>query len=341
MSRHDVIDEFEALVRELRAGQPAAPAELRMRVRAIAAREPKPAARPRLTWRRAALVLAAAAAAAVGAAAGVGLLSSGSGGDRSGAPTVGEAAKAPAPVQGPARAQADRAAPLPVAGRRARRVEVELALRVRDLSAATKRALRLTRAFGGYVRSVDYGSGARSGQAHLVVRVPTGRVQQAIVRFTALGRILAQRVSVRDVQSGLDRRFRRMQAVRREIAVLRKRLSTDFLDAETKARLEAKLTRARRELVALQREQARAWRQASFATVSLSLTTRERAAALPARPGRLERALERAGSILVGELVVLLHAAIVAGPLVLLAATGLTGRRALRRRERERLLGQA
>ena len=64
-----------------------------------------------------------------------------------------------------------------------------------------------TRALGGYVRTVDYGEGRGEGTARLVVRVPIGRVQTAILRFSELGTILDQHVSVRDVQPGLDRRF--------------------------------------------------------------------------------------------------------------------------------------
>src|SRR5207247_4365504 len=86
------------------------------------------------------------------------------------------------------------------AGGRAQLYGAELTLRVRDLSAATKRALRLTRAFGGYVRTVDSGSGTQSGRAYLVVRIPVRRVQEAIVRFSSLGRIVDQHVSIQDVQ---------------------------------------------------------------------------------------------------------------------------------------------
>ena len=44
---------------------------------------------------------------------------------------------------------------------------------------ATKAALRLTRSFGGYVRSVDYGTNGGGGTADLVLRIPVGSVQEA------------------------------------------------------------------------------------------------------------------------------------------------------------------
>src|ERR1051325_7660000 len=95
--------------------------------------------------------------------------------------------------------------------------EAEMRLRVRDLSATTKRALALTRGFGGYVRSVDYGSGRAAGTADLLVRIPIGSVQAAIVRFSALGTILDQHVAIQDVQQSFDLRFRQLQALRARI----------------------------------------------------------------------------------------------------------------------------
>ena len=57
---------------------------------------------------------------------------------------------------------------LPTTPGRAQLYESELTLKVKSLSAATKRALRLTRSFNGYVRSVEYGSGTERGSAYLV-----------------------------------------------------------------------------------------------------------------------------------------------------------------------------
>ena len=61
---------------------------------------------------------------------------------------------------------------LPATPGRAQLYDAELTLKIKDLSTATKKALRLTRDFHGYVRSVDYGSGTERGSAYLVLRVP-------------------------------------------------------------------------------------------------------------------------------------------------------------------------
>ncbi|PWU18155.1 MAG: hypothetical protein C5B48_15010 [Candidatus Rokuibacteriota bacterium] len=318
----------EAIVQELRAARPLAPERLREHVLALG----EPAVRPRRSWRRPALVLVPATVLASGAAALIlGLVQSG-GNSR---PVVqrGElssVARAPQPLAGSA--PTDRAAALPAPGTRAKRYEAELTLRVRDLSTQTKRALRLTRELGGYVRSVDYGQGQKAGTAYLVVRVPVQSVQGAIVRFSALGEILAQHVSIQDAQAGLDRRFREIRALERRIVALEREGTPDAV---------AKAALLRPRLVALQRVQAQAIRQASFATVSLALRTKEAAVTPQARPGRIRRTLDRAGTVLVEELAVVLYVLIVALPLLLLGAAAYFGARALRRRSLDRLLQES
>jgi hypothetical protein len=214
-----------------------------------------------------------------------------------------------------------------------------LTLKVKDLSAATKRALRLTQGFHGYVRSVDYGAGAERGTATLVLRIPVGGIQQAIVRFSALGTIVDQHVSITDVQPQLDRRFRQMQALRDSIAKLQARLASPALSASERKALEDELVAARRRLVVLQRAQAQQQRQTSFATVSLDLrSAAAAAAAAPHEPGRIGRALHRSGEILLDEVKVLVYVVIVGAPLLALAVAALAGARLWRRRAESRLL---
>ena len=179
------------------------------------------------------------------------------------------------------------------------------------------------------MRTVDYGSGTQSGRAYVVVRIPVRRVQEAIVRFSALGRILDQHVSIQDVQPSIDRRFRAVQGLRRQIAALRGK--TDLASL-------AKVEVLRRRLVALQREQARALRRTSFATVSVALQTKQATVAPPKHRSRLHRSLDRAGAVLVDELVVCLYVIVVGGPILLLLGAVWVGGRTLRRRAYDRLL---
>jgi Domain of unknown function (DUF4349) len=309
------IDErFDGLVSELRTARPVAPDDVRRRVAAIAARPPVPPRKLRVTW-----VLAPAAAALAAGAIAVGVLSSGDEQpqQQAAAPLVERAARDSATsgleaLSGP-----------PVApARRAQRYSAQITLRVKDLSDVTQDALRQTRALGGHVRTVEYGEGQGEGTARLVVRVPIGRVQTAILRFSELGTILDQHVSVRDVQPGLDRRFARIAELWRVIPTL----SGDDLAA------------AQAELEALQTAQARDRRQARFATVSLDLTTAEKEG-VPASPGRIERAFERAADVLAAEAVAVVYAAVVAAPFVLLGLVLVIAVRAARSRSDKRLLG--
>jgi hypothetical protein len=313
MSSPDSMEKFDGLVRELRAARPVAPGSLRERVAAIAARPVAPPRRKlRVEW-----VLGPAAAAAFAGALAIALLSGGEQPQQVSAPPAESAAKESADTG----VTALRNTPVTPA-RRAQLYSTEITLRVRDLSETTQDALRRTRALGGHVRSVDYGEGDGEGTARLVVRVPIARVQTAILRFSELGTIVDQHVSVRDVQPRLDRRFTRIAELNRLLPTL----SGD------------ELAQARAELEALKSAQARERRAASFATAALNLTTKKEGA-VPAPPGRIERAFDRAADVLAAEAVALVYAVVVAAPFVLLGLATLGLVRVTRRRSDERLLG--
>ncbi len=308
-------EQFEGLVNQLRAARPEAPESLRRRVAAISARPAAPPRRRlRVTW-----VLAPAAAALAAGAIAVGVLSNGD--DSGPIVTTFEAERASTESLDSAGIAAAKQAPIAPAPR-AQLYSAEITLRVKDLSDTTQDALRQTRALGGYVRSVDYGEGDGEGTARLVLRVPIDRVQTAIVRYSELGTILDQHVSVRDVQQRLDLRFKRIAELRRVIPTL----SGDELAA------------AQAELEALQTAQRRERRQASFATASLNLTTKD-AVAVPIEPGRIQRALERAADVLAAETVAVVYTAVVAAPFILLGVVLAVAVRGARRRADRRLLG--
>jgi hypothetical protein len=328
--------DHDSIVEQIRSARIAASPELRARVRTVASSAPVAAAgRPRreLPWRRVALVLVpACAAVALAASLAIGLSGSGGSSPRS---AVREAA--PFSAQNGSRAGTTGSVAPPAAGR-AQLYEAELTLRIDDLSAATKRALRITHDFHGYVRTVEYGSGSERGSASLVVRIPVGSVQEALVRYSAIGRILDQHVSIRDVQPGVDRRFREMQARRDLISKLQAQLESPSLTADERTALENRLVAARRQLAELQRERAALRRQTSYATVSIDLRSTAKAAVVPGDPGRIGRALHRSGQILADEVKVLVYVLIVGSPFIVLAALGAGGLRVRRRRSDERLL---
>jgi Domain of unknown function (DUF4349) len=305
------------LTAALREETPTAPVELRERVTLIAAAAPPP--RRRTFPVRRALLLAAPAAAvgSVAIAVVAGVLSS----SNPPAPTAnGTAALEQQFGSRRALERAAQNAPSQLAPalstKRAQDYQATLRILVddpSDLSTATQRALRTTRRLGGYVVTVEYGTPEPSeGTANLRVRIPVSRVQTAIVQFSSLGQILAQRTQVTDLQQRLDeltRQIRRAQGNKARIAALR-------------------------------RERTELNRRAAFATLAVDLTTHEPEKEAAA-PGRLERAVDDATGVLSAELAIGAYALIVASPFLLLLAAAFAGKRAYRRYADQRLLERA
>lgn len=357
--------ELARRLRTLRDEAPSAPDALRERVRSTAAAEATPPPRPRtrISPRRAVLVIAAAClVAALGAAVikGVSTVADPGGGDAGGGGGAGAGGAVSQEAEG-AGGGGDTAlssggnetvmkspAPdmpsgsLPPTPGRAQDYRVFLRLRVDDaddLSRKTKQALRLTRSYGGYVVAVRYGVG-REGDARLVLRIPIRRVQDAVVRFSNLGTILEQHVSIRDLQGYVDRSTRLIVRVSRRIAVLRSALANPGLSADERARFEDELVWLEQRLAALRRERSALVRRASFAKVSLALTTRDPAADRD-ESSRIERAVRDAGTVLSKEIAYGAYFLIVAAPFILVAALGVAAARVARRRADQRVLERA
>jgi hypothetical protein len=309
------------LATALRTQTPTAPEALRDRIGLIAA---SPVPRRRSFAFRRVLMVAAPAAAVASLVAAVGVGVKGGIENRPQAEVIRsqEAQRAPGRLRSvqplvPAAAAKDAFAAPPVTSgttRRARDVSTSITLLVDDtddLSATTQRALRITRNLGGYVQTVNFGSQTTEGTAALRVRIPVSRVQAAVVRFSDLGRILAQNTQITDLQQRLDeltRQIRRSDDPGRRAALRRERLELN--------------------------------RRAAYATLSLDLTTHEpQQKAAP--PSRIDRAVDDATGVLTGELAVIAYALIVASPFIVLLVAAYAGRRAYRRYSDLRLLERA
>ena len=345
---------LEGMLRELRAGAPTAPADVREQVRTL--REP---ARPvrKLGWRPA-LVLVPLALAFAGAA----LLGRGDGGNGS---AVGErvggggsaAATTPAyapeqdgvaaePSLGTRSATQRQLAPAVTApfaladdAARAQEWDVTLELRVRDndrLSGASADAIRTTRELGGYVVSSNVSTSGANGTSQLVLRVPTRRIQDAIARFSGLGTITAQNVAVQDRQADLDRLARRIDALRVQIAELNLRLRTETLNEAERLRLELRrqrLTGLVNQLTAQRRSVA-----TEVALAEVQLTVRTGASTAVATESRIGRAAGDALHVLAVAGAAAIFVAILLVPLLAIGLAILLARRESRRRAEQRLL---
>jgi hypothetical protein len=341
------------LISELRASRPAAPAALRARVRELSAERPSkaPLGRFRFPARRVALIAIPAAAALAFASAGVvGLsrsdVSTEAIRQKSLATTTGADSTTPSP-----NASGEGATPLgtvsgglsdtaiaPTTGR-AQRVSTTLTVEVADadaVSRAAQDALDLTRRLGGHVVNASVATGDE-GSASLTVRVPVAKVQEAIVGLSRLGSIVAQQVTIDDLQETLDRLQRRELSLRSQIALVVANLESRTLDAETQARLEARLKTLRAELRGIRRGISVTNAEARMSTIQLTVVTPGAFGAV-APPARLDRTIDEALNVLAWEAVIALAVLIVLAPFALVAFAAWLGRRFYRHREDERLL---
>jgi len=341
----------EQLLDQIREAKPVAPAPLRERVTLIAVQEPTRAPLlARFQPRRLLLVAPVAVVAALLAAGVIATI------PREG--TGEENASVAAPAATTTESSADslessknreRLTPQPLGAPpigalapspgRLQRFQAEMRLRVADveeLSAATKSAMRIAQSLRGYVVSVQYDAPAQGvGGAQIVVRVPTARVQTALTQLSALGTILGQRIGIEDLQQPADDLTAQIEDTQREIAQLRRRLENTTLADEERAVLQARLADARRRLTDLRTALSGTRAEASFATISLGLTT-ERIEPAAVEDGRLDDLKE----ILAWEGTALLYVLVIAGPFVLLALLLWLGLRLRRRQVETRLLEQ-
>ena len=210
-------------------------------------------------------------------------------------------------------------------------------LRVQDAAAldhATKRAMRDTRALGGFVASIDFGTRPEEqGMQASSSACLWPKVQEAVARYTELGTIVSQQVKINDLQPQADRLAQSATELQRRIAELVAKSRRSGLTVDERIQLE----NARRDLQSITGRRSRLVREASYATVTLELTT-AKAAEKQEDPGAFRTFWDDASKILGTELIWLLYALVVAGPFVLLAILAFFAERSRRRRSADSLL---
>ena len=323
---------------ELRRTRPSAPPSLREHVRAIAARREEPARRlfGPLTLRRALVVLAPAAVVVL--VGGIALSRHGTANQ----PVVAERGAAlektppfaagQVPLQA-AKGSATRDTALPPSRTRLQDYDATLSLHVKNaeaLSDASKRALAIARALGGYASAVSVDVQKGEGDAAIRLRIPVRNVQRAVAQLSELGTITGESVHVRDLQAGVDQLDARVARLQKQLRALRAQEPTPAIQKQI-ASLTAQVER-------LQRGRTAVVRDARMATVDLSMTTREQAAPKKHHePGPLHGAWVA----LTWMGIAALYAVIVAGPVLLLAALAFLAWRIVRRRREDALLSES
>jgi hypothetical protein len=363
---------LQGLVRELRVDTRPAPTELRDRIRALEA--PK-RVRPPLVRRTALAFAAVALLAAAGLAAtlalrepeeaavkkpaattvseGVEPPSSPGPNEESGglqvpwapAANTGEALKEATrahTAQG-TRLSGDLAAKLPFPGdTRAQDVDMSIELRVADadeLSDVTNEAMRATRTLGGLIVSSSVDTGGKEGLARLDLRIPVRRLEDAVLRFSALGKITSQQVATRDLQGPIDRRAGQIVSLQRAVERDKLILASGTLSPEERLEVQLRIARERARLQDLRRERARLIREAAMVDLSLTLHTRA-APKRDADEGGVAGAARQAFDFLGGAGAVAVFALVILSPLLVLGAILWAFLRSRRRRLDDRLLEQ-
>jgi hypothetical protein len=207
-----------------------------------------------------------------------------------------------------------------------------------ELSAATKKAEKIARSLGGYFATGRYNVPAHgTATSELKLKIPAAKAQDALVRVSALGEILSQKVSLNDLQGAVEKETDQIATLNRRIDELVKALKDPSLTPSARSQLQVELANARAERNSLRAQRSAHVRRGRMATITLTLTTGD----LPkpaAKPSRIYKAIVRAWNGLSSEISWAATGIIVASPFLVLALIAVPAVRIRRRREERRLL---
>jgi Domain of unknown function (DUF4349) len=361
------LDGYEELVSQLRATAPVAPEQLRQRVLDL-----EPASRRRRISSKRRLVLVVvpvAAALAVGAAIIHGFVSSGSrNANRAHAAALALAPSLGAPphrivtntntaafgaLHTQSKGSALDQAPVPGASEsvvipKNRLVHADATLQVQvpshsALSKATNKATQIVAALGGYAQSVQYQTSRQGyGSAFLALRVPVDKAQTAIAQLGALGTLVSQQISTRDLQQQLTRQTNQIGVLQRAIAVYEQALQSGSLSPSQRVEIQIRLANAQHSLKQLRKAKSGTLASGATADISLTLVTHKSAVVVGHhKSGRFDRLLGSAAGFLALEGIIVLYALVVLSPVLVLGGLGWWLVRERRRREESRLLASA
>jgi hypothetical protein len=252
------------------------------------------------------------------------------------APSSGGAEIAPAPPVEPPIVPPGRQDFAPGRAHRIERsVALELAAPDADIPEVAERVTRVTDRHGGFVLRSSSNSDEDGASGFFELRIPAGRLRQAVRDLSALATVRSQDGAGQDVTPQVVSARDRLTAARAERRGLLRRLEDAATDAEAEA-LRRRLDLVAGEIRGL-RGQLRDLRlRVAYAVVTVELTGEDSGEGGGA--GGLGDAVDDAGGLLVGAAGVLLRVLAVALPLALVALLLWLAARALQRRRRESAL---
>ncbi len=218
-----------------------------------------------------------------------------------------------------------------------------MAIRVPDadaLSDATNAALALTTELGGHVVASNVDTDGSSGEAELRLSIPVGKIEDAVVRLSALGTITHQNVQTVDLQGRLDARAKQVERLQRAIEADELRIASGTLTPEEKLMAELRLAENRADLRDVRRVRAALAKQAANAELALTLRTGSEPAGSTDDQGGVAGAVDDGFAFLAAAGTIALLVFIAASPLIVLAVLAWILLRTRRRRIEARVLDQ-
>ena len=325
---------------QLRAIAPRPQHDFRARLDAqVSAGFPRPTRRRRVRMPSLRLGLPAAGTAVAAVVAIALVLSGGQGDDAAtvGAPgaAVQRESAAPQSDAGAATPPAQSVAPAPSGRRVERSARLELGAPAGRFQAVSDGVVRTTQRYDGFVATSQIARDAGGGTATFVLRIPAGRLDDAMADLSRLGSVRSIEGSTQDLTGTYDATSARLDDARTQRRAIVARLATA---TGTEAdRLRARLADATARVARLEREQRGLRSRTSYATVDLTVVGARGGAVAPPgggpwTPGDAWRDARRGLEVAAGILIVVASFAV---PLGLLAWLALW----LRRRRREAALG--
>jgi Domain of unknown function (DUF4349) len=281
------------------------------------------------------------------------------GGGDSGASSAGGAEAAPAegqdkaarrvgpavPLAQPDRAQSPQVAPSVggsfAPGRTERKVERSISMTLEapheKIPALAQDVTQVTNRHGGFVLSSTLDSDQEGANGFFELRIPAGRLREALADLSGLATVRSQSQSGQDVTRRHVTTRDRLQSARAERRSLLRRLEVAATDEEAEA------IRRRLDIVAGEINGLRALLRnlrlrTAYAVVTVELAGTDEGSGSGGAGGSFDDAVDDAGDLAVGFAGVLIRVLAIALPLALIGALGWLATSVLRRRRRESVL---
>jgi len=203
-----------------------------------------------------------------------------------------------------------------------------------EVQTVSDRVARLAVSEGGFVQSSHVNEGEKTGEANLMLSLPSAKLSATLASLGQLAPVRAESQSLQDITNTYDQARQRLNDATAERRALLRALAKANTEGEIDS-LRARLAQAGGAIARARTALGTVSKQASNAEVEVTVIGDKNAGS---EGPTLHRGLHDAGRVLTMTLIVLLIAAAVLVPLALVIAAIAIARRAWRRYRRERVL---